>query len=1535
MALRQRFGGLLALLAATIVGAAGQAPLSRGSEAVAPSRMSGDWRSSAPAVIAATPGTLAGGADLGPAPAGARLERMLLLLQPSPQQRQALDAELADQQDATSPEYHRWLTPSQFAERYANSASDVAAVGAWLESEGFAVASLPAGRGWIEFSGTVGQVERAFHTHVHSVSTGSGERVTLAGGEVSVPAALKPLIHGLVSLDAVVAEPAITRTQAVVSAVADVQKAASPAQAEGLTPQLAVQLLHLEASGTTGDGEFIAIVGRSNVREQDVALFRALFGLPANPVQVVLNGNDPGRTADEGEAVLLASWAGAIAPKAQIVLVSSATTAATDGVDLSLAATVDKVAAHTVVVGYSACEPALSETHRAFYGALYRQAAAQGMSVIVAAGDSGAAACHAAGSNAAVTTGLAVNGLAATPWNTGAGAVAFSASGTGQLAAWSPVDPADPAYASGGGSSMTTGAPGWQPVLMPNASGRMLPDIVLPTALDSGASRGLAFCFSGAGQAAVGCRLVRAGGSSAAAAIFGGISALLAEKYGAQGNLAPRLYALQGQAGVFTDVQQGSTRLTCAAGSPDCDASGYLGFDAGAGYDLATGLGVPNAEKLINAWPAAIGTGAVTVNLAITPPGTSTIYNPSATIYLSAAVTPSVSGGPMPTGTVNFYDSTTSRNLNSVPVNVDVTGTASGWWTGSNFFTAGANPITAQYSGDSNYAASASAPLQVYVQQSIVNIALSASNATPAPGQNFTVTAVLSVTGLPAAGPTPPTGAVSLSMDGGVTPYATASLSTSGGVTSATFNISIAAAGHHQLTATYAGDANYRNTSPGELPVAVGFVNTSLTITPSTYSPRVGSSFTVTVGASTANGSVAPTGTVTLNVDGAAYGTAILATGGGATSAVFPVTLTTSGVHTIQAVYPGDANYNPSSSSISVNAGTSTASVALSVFPLQANATYNPSAAITVTAVVSSQNGGATPTGTLNFIDQTTGNSVGSGAITLDSSGKASVMQSVWSPIGGHSIVGRYSGDGTYASVTSQVLTLNIQPSTTTPTVTPSTTTPIVGASFTVTVTIAAGSPPAGTVPPTGNVTLTVDGAPKSTAALSTSGGTTSASFTASVASAGGHNLQAIYAGDTNYGTSTSPSVSVNASKGATVTTLTASPATLTAGTAESFTATIAAENPVAGQTNTFTGTVTFFDGTAQLGTAPVSANGATLSNATLSSAATHVITAVYSGDGNWAGSTSNAVTLKAVLFPVTVTLAATPAAAGPGQVVSLTATVTPSVAPASTAEQNPTGSVIFYNGTTVIGTVALSASLNFSSTATLITGNLPSGTDVVTAYYVGDQFYSAATSNPVTLSVQDFSITAPSNSPADLDILKGSSGQASFIVTALGGFATEMQLVCTVPTQADMTCLPSPIFVTPTATVTFTVQTFAAGGISTSSSHPAPLWPRALGGTALAGLVFLVLPFGRRARVFTGRIRGVMVIGLLLIGLGGAGIGCSNSVTAPVNNGTPLGMTTLTITGAAYVDNTVISHSVYLAVNVLPSNSTGTAVPARGSRRK
>jgi hypothetical protein len=78
------------------------------------------------------------------------------------------------------------------------------------------------------------------------------------------------------------------------------------------------------------------------------------------------------------------------------------------------------------------------------------------------------------------------------------------------------------------------------------------------------------------------------------------------------------------------------------------------------------------------------------------------------------------------------------------------------------------------------------------------------------------------------------------------------------------------------------------------------------------------------------------------------------------------------------------------------------------------------------------------------------------------------------------------------------------------------------------------------------------------------------------------------------------------------------------------------------------------------------------------------------------------------------------------------------------------------------------------------------------------------------------------------------------------------------------------------------------------------------------------------------------MVLVLLLAGLGGAGIGCSSTTlnTGGGNTGTPLGQTTLKITGASNVDNTVVSHSVYLTVNVLPPGSTGTVVPYRGRHK-
>ncbi len=1244
----RRFSGTLVLTLASVLGAGlAEAPALEynGQAGVTEpgSRIAGDWRGGASAVIATSlPPLPRPAADGGPASAGVRLERVLLLLEPTAAQRKALDAELAAQLDPASAEYHHWLTPAEFAASYGNSGTDVAAVVKWLEAQGLVVAGLPAGRGWIEFSGTVAQVEQAFQTQVDSLATADGTRYGLVK-PIAVPAALRPLIHGLVSLDGVTATAAVTAAQAMAVSAQEAAGAKTLLQAGAMTPGLAAEGLHLDAlhaAGADGTGETIAIAARSGVQAADVAAFRKAFGLPGSEVRMVANGPDPGRTADESAAVMAASWAGAAAPGAQVVVVPAATTAATDGIDLSLAGIVDGALAHTVAVGYSACEAALSEAHQAFYAAVYRQAAAQGMAVIAASGDSGASACHAAGSDAAVTTGLAVNGLAATPWNTALGAAAMAGAGSsgrdsgsslGILKGWAPVNPADPAYAGGGGASATYAVPAWQPLPASSTAkaaagyARLIPDLVLPTGLDSAGSRGVAFCLNaGGGAGSGGCSLVRSGGSSAAAAVFAGVAAIVAQKYGPQGNMAPRLYALSGRDGVFADVQQGDARLSCAAGSAGCDAEGKIGFAAGSGYDLATGLGSVDAEKLVAEWARAAATG----------------------------------------------------------------------------------------------------------------------------------------------------------------------------------------------------------------------------------------------------------------------------------SAV--------------------------------------AAVSLDVTPTVPNTTYNPTAQITLSSTVASTTGGATPTGTVTFADATTGTTLGGAAATVGPNGVASVTITGGLANGGNSIKAVYSGDATYAPANSQVLVVTAEPSTTSLVVTPSTLTPSAGGTIAVTTTLTVGSPPAGTVAPSGKVTLNLDGLPTATSSLSTGASGSTASFSVTIPSAGVHTLQTVYAGDPNYTATTSPAVTVTASKGATVTSLTATPATLTAGTPETLTATIAPVSTVSGTTYSITGTVSFYDGTTLLGMAVVNANSASLPNITLSSAVLHTITAVYSGDASWAASTSNALALQSTLLPDTVTLAVSTGTAGPGQSITLTATVTPVGIPATNVEQNPTGNVVFYDGTTVLGTVALSAALNYSSTSTLITGSLPGGQNVLTAVYVGDLYYAPGTSNPVTINVQDFTLTPSSSNPGtNLTIPKGSSGSASFVVAGLGGFANQIQVVCAVPTQDDMTCQASPQQVTPTATVTFTVQTFAAGGTTTTAKAGAPAgWPRAWGGTALAALVFLVLPVGAKARKRLAEAAGervvrTLLLGLLLAGVGGAGIGCNSTTTVQQGTGTPLGVATLKITGTAYVDNTVVSHNVFLTVNVVTPGSTAASVPA------
>ena len=2101
------------------------------------SRLAGDWRASSPSSIPALkPQSSQATADTGAATPSDGLKRMLLLLDPSAAQQQALTAELANQQNPASSEYHHWLTPAAFADAYANSAADVAAVSAWLQSQGLQVAPLPASRGWIEFSGTVAQVEQAFQTQIDYAVTAGGTRSVLTGS-LSVPAALKPLIHGLVSLDGAQSAASLTTPAPMTSTVAQLAAETSLSQAEALTPQLAAQLLHLDAlhtAGINGAGETIAIAARSNVSAGDLAAFRAAFGLPASQLAVTPNGADPGLTADQAEATLAASWAAVAAPAAQILLVPAATTNATDGLDLSFAAIVDQALAHTVAVGYSTCEAALSEAHQAFYTALYRQAAAEGMAVIAATGDSGAAACFAEGSDAPVSSGYAVNALASTLWNTAVGVSAFGstgpAAGTAALAAWSPASTADPAYAGGGGSSTLSAQPSWQPVPAQAQQGigglgvhnRLLPDLALPTAMDSGVNRGLAFCLSGA-TASSACTLVRSGGSSAASAIFAGIAALVAQNNGAQGNLAPNLYALSRQRGIFDDVQQGSAQLPCVAGSSGCGASEQIGYAAAAGYDMATGLGAANAQALVTQWaqPMAKGTDAVTVTNTTTPSQT---INPSGSVVLSAIVQ-SDTGNGAPTGTVAFYDQTTSSNITTValvPGSGEVSTTSV---TVTGVLAQGGHPIVAEYSGDSQYAAANSQPVVVESQPSPTVTVVTPATPTPAPGSTLVVTAVVTsstagvgalapsgtvdfrldgvsqgkqpvVAGVPAApstnstssasmtipytagthqitgfysgdnnynnstsasapitvsasaptvvvtlgttspqpnsqltvtatitplstGGTPPSGTVTFYLDGtsvytqgvtagspsstasgpitvpltgthtvyaiysgdtnyttstsvsvsftvakiattlnlvasttsptpgssvtltatvpdnyagtgiatglvtftmdgsttlgtqslasgpfglqtatltftppatgshtvvasyagdsyfaaatsnsvtlavakiattmtvspasttpalgsslqvtanitpastlstlptgtvtftlgnttltgtvapgnpatatatftvtsagtqsltatyggdtnyasatanavtitvaktattlsvypstttpsvgsslqvtaNVTPAATlttlptgtvtftldgvtvatgnvnsntatatftvpsagthslgatyngdsnyqnssttttvtitvakssptviltpsslapaagsslglsvsisssnsgatgatgtvvftldnnsigSALVTQGSPSTASINITAPAVGVHTVVATYGGDANYNSGTSQTVTITVGKAATSVTVTPASTTPIGGSSMLVTASVNaTIFGSTIPTGTVAFTLDGASVGSGTVVSG---TTASVQITVPTTGTHTLQASYSGDGNYSasvspgvtitvaktptttimtpatttpalgvplpvsvtitPSTPGSTLPSGTvtftldnataaiasvtpgnpSTASVTLpalspgthtlvatysgdvyyagssatattitvpksptSIAIVPATTTPPGGSSLLVTATITASTTGATlPTGTVTYTLD--GASVGTSAVVPGSPSTSTVTLPAITP-GTHILQATYSGDTYYGASTAPGVTITVSKSSTTTVLTPSTLTPTAGGSMVVTASISSPNP--GGTAPSGTVNITMDGINVATGTL-VSGAPSIATITIPLVSAGTHVLEAVYDGDTYYTGSNSSTVTIIAARGATVTTLTATPPSLTAATAETLTATIAPANPVTGVLYTITGTVTFYDnGTTLLGQVSVADNTATLTGVKLADNVNHVITAIYGGDTNWLGSAASALPLDATTLPDYVVLTSNFSTVQPGAALVLTATVTPASTPDVTGEPNPTGQVAFYDGTTLIGTSSLSpVALSDTSTATLTTQTLPGGQDTLSAYYLGDLYYDAATSNLLTLTVEDFTLTPSSTNPAtNLNIVQGASGSAAFVIAGVGGFNNEIQIVCAVPTQDDMTCTATPQQVTPTATVTFVVQTYTSGGPSsttTVSRRHDPVWPRAAGGTALAVLLgFFLLPFGRRTRIFAGRgARRFWILLLLLVGLGGAGIGCNSVSGAVASTGTPLGVSTLKITANAYVNNAVVSHSVYLTVNVVTPGST------------
>lgn len=577
--------------------------------------------------------------DAGPVAPDYPMTNMILTLRPDAGQLSALEALLAAQQDPTSPSYHRWLTPGQFEEQFGVSQIDASRVAEWLTSHGFTIDEIPAGRSAIVFSGTAGQVASAFHTGIHTYNVG-GEVHHANATDPEIPQALAEVVAGAVSLDDFRRTPMHGQVEAAPQYTSGGTHYLAPADFAAI-----YDVAPLYASAINGNGQIIAIVGRTNIQVADVQTFRSTFGLVANNPTVIVNGADPGivSTSEEAEADLDVEWSGAVAPNATVKFVVSASTNATDGVDLSAQYIVSNNLAAVMSTSFGSCEAQMGSAERNFYANLWQQAAAQGITSLIASGDSGAAGCD-AGSETTATGGLAVNGLCSTPYSVCVGGTEFNEAGNTSLywsatnnsttlasalsyipeVAWNESGSAPGGsglWSTGGGASLYYAKPEWQTGAgVPADTKRDVPDVALSTAGHDGYLVDILGSF------------YIISGTSAASPSMAGLMALVDQKSLArQGNANTTLYALanlaaDGGAAVFHGTVGGNNSVP-----------GLTGFTAGPHYNQATGLGSADAFVLVNHWSDARATPAFSVSAASS--GVSLARGGQASIAVTVAVT--------------------------------------------------------------------------------------------------------------------------------------------------------------------------------------------------------------------------------------------------------------------------------------------------------------------------------------------------------------------------------------------------------------------------------------------------------------------------------------------------------------------------------------------------------------------------------------------------------------------------------------------------------------------------------------------------------------------------------------------------------------------------------------------------------------------------------------------------------------------------------------------------------------------------------
>lgn len=971
------------------------------------------------------------GFDRGPAAASTPTGRLLLLLQRSAAQEQALRQYLVDVQNPSSPNYRKWLTPAQYGAQFGVSDTDLQTIESWLQSHGFKIEKAAQGRNAIEFSGSFDQVERAFHTAIHVFQV-NGENHFANVTDPQIPAALAPVVAGIGPLNSFHARPAFVAgpsghwdpTAHRIEPDLTLQDTngnfylfVDPADAATIydTPNRALNPNYSGGNTWDGTGVNLGIIGVSDLTVADVQNYREAFlgeaaGSVNLPTQVV-DGNDPGMVAGSAadEALLDNEIAGGIAPNAKILYYTAADTDLSSGLLDAAFRAIDDNAVSILSASFSECESALGAAGNQLMLEAAEQAAAQGISFVVSTGDGGSAGCDDFDTQTQAQLGFAVNGLASTPYTVAVGGTDFdglpaafasyvdtSSSGTapfyGTALSYIPENPWNDStrvntslsnnvpyvdgqgrtniIAGSGGVSSIYAKPSWQSSLTPTDNARDLPDVSFlagtgfynaawvfcgDSTSDGSSGTSYTACQTSGGQFTAGSVFEGVGGTSAAAPAFAGMLALVSQSQGGArlGQPNPVLYGLAASqyATVFQDITTGNNSVPCATGSPNCGSNGFLtGYDAGTGYDLASGLGSLDVSKLVQNWTSvSLASTSTTLNIG----GSTASYTGIHGASLTFSVGVTSIGTATPTGNVAIIDNanetsggTSSGPQNDGQVTIPLTsGTATATYNG---LPGGSYTVEARYGGDAANAASSSSPISVTITPESSTTVLSVNAYNPLTGAAVSgsnipygsiVVADARIEGAAEGSGTQGVATGTVTFSNGATALGSANVG-AGSIASwpsVTGKPTIPPVASYSYSASYSGDASFNTSTSTTVPFTIVKASTALTINnaPSSVYDVYGltgiyTGFQVAI-TTPYNLGAAPTGSVTVTINGQQADTISslswnLTTQNSGAAATWVITapanipdnLFQTGANAIAVAYSGDANYAGASAATTI-----------------------------------------------------------------------------------------------------------------------------------------------------------------------------------------------------------------------------------------------------------------------------------------------------------------------------------------------------------------------------------------------------------------------------------------------------------------------------------------------------------------------------------------------------------------------------------------------------------------------------------------